>query len=154
MNFWGITNRFLVLFVLFIFTWVYCFLRLFYSSGVLISTSLIFGSHFAFLLSDNRDLYNALLLYWHFLLHSNTTYDNLWIFCVIIKKFFKKICSWLVAVFLAFRCNHMFANLFIPIFGVYSVTLSSYQELHILSFDIECAIYSFSIPLTVWFCYS
>ena len=50
------------------------------------SYSWYFGSHFAFLLSANRDLFNTLLLYWHFCLHSKTTYDNLWIFRVIIKN--------------------------------------------------------------------
>ena len=43
----------------------------------------------------------------------------------------------------------MFVNLFIPIFGVYSINWSSYQELQILSFDIKYVIDSFSIPLTV-----
>ena len=47
-----------------------------------------FGSHFAFLLAANGNWYNALLLYWHFRLHSNTAYDNLWVFRVIIKKLF------------------------------------------------------------------
>ena len=42
MNFWGVNNRFLVLFVLLIFIWVYAFLRLFYTSIVLIFVSLIF----------------------------------------------------------------------------------------------------------------
>ena len=50
------------------------------------SYSWYFGSHFAFLLSANRDLFNTLLLYWHFRLHSKTTYNNLWIFRVIIKN--------------------------------------------------------------------
>ena len=104
-----------------------------------------------FLLCANGDLYRAYLIYWHFRLHSNTTYYNLWIFCVIIKNFkksniahivgnnnarmlllaswhccyrFGASISWLVAVFFIFRCNHMFVNLFIPIFGVYSITCS------------------------------
>ena len=89
MNFWGTNNRSLVLFVLFISTWVYCFERLFYSSSILIFISLTFWQPFSFFLCAIGDLYNALLLYWHFCLHSNTTYDNLWIFCVIIKNFKK-----------------------------------------------------------------
>ena len=47
-NFWGMNNRSLVLFVLFIFTWVYGFLHSFYSSGVLIFKSLIFWQPFCF----------------------------------------------------------------------------------------------------------
>ena len=144
MNFWGTNNRSLVLFVLFIFTWVYVFWRLFYSSSV-IFISLIFRQ--PFLLFANGDLYNAHLLYWHFRLHSNTKYYNLWIFRVIIKNFKKsKIAhivgnnnarmlllaswhccyrfgasiSWLVAVLFVFRCNHMIVNLFIPIFDFHS----------------------------------
>ena len=151
MNFWGTNNRSLVLFILFIFTWVYVFFCLFYSSSVLIFMSLIFWQPFCFSLCANGDLYHALLLYWNFRLHSNTTYDNLWIFRVIIKNFkksniahivgnnnarmlllaswhccyrFGASISWLVAVFFIFRCNHMFVNLFIPIFGVYSITCS------------------------------
>ena len=38
-----------------------------------------------------------------------------------------------VAVLLAFWYYHLFVNLFIPIFHVYSITWSSYQELRILS---------------------
>ena len=143
----------------------------------------IFNILAAILLFANGDLYNALLLYWHFRLHSNTTY-NLWIFRVIIKNFkksniahivgnnnarmlllaswhccyrFGASISWLVALFFVFWCDHMFVNLFIPIFGVYSITyqvLVSYQVLHILLFNTKCVIYSFSIFLTLWFCYS
>ena len=151
MNFWGTNNRFPVLFVLFIFIWVYGFLRLFYSFSV-IFISLIFWQPFCFfLLFANGDLYNALLLYWHFRLHSNTKYYNLWIFRAIINNFIKSnvahivvnnnvwilllaswhCCyqfgasiSWLVAVFFVFRCNHIFVNVFIRIFRVYSITCS------------------------------
>ena len=44
---------------------------------------------FFFLLCANGDLYNALLLYQHFRLHSNTIYYNLCIFRVITKNFKK-----------------------------------------------------------------
>ena len=148
MNFWGTKNRSLVLFVSFVFTWVYGFLRLFYSFSV-IFIPIIFWQ--PFLLFANGDLYSALLLYWLICLYSNTKYYNLWIFHVIIKNFkksniahtvgnnnarmlliaswhccyrFGASISWLVAVFFVFRCNHMFVNLFIPIFGVYSITCS------------------------------
>ena len=84
----------------------------------------------------NGDLFNALLLYWHFCLHSNITYDNLWIFRVGKKK--KKIAhivgnnnakifllaswyccyrfeasiSWLVAVFFAFWCYYLWSLIY------------------------------------------
>ena len=152
MNFWATNNRSLVLFILFIFTWVYGFIAftlLFQCSYLHIFN--ILAAILLFLLCAKGDLYNSLLLYWHFRLHSNTTYDNLWIFRVIIKNF-KKIhiahivgsnntrvlllaswhycyrfgasISWLVPVFFVFRCNHMFVNLFIPMFGLYWITCS------------------------------
>ena len=134
-----------------------------------------------FLLCANGDLYRAYLIYWHFRLHSNTTYYNLWIFCVIIKNFKKSniahivgnnnarmlflaswhCCywsgasiSWLVAVFFFFDaiiCSLIYS--FQSLVYIQWLVVS-YQVLHILSFDIKCAIHSFSILLTVWFCYS
>ena len=151
MNFWGTNNRSLVLFVLFIFTWRYGFLHLFYSSNVIFISLILWQPSCFFLLFAYRDLYNTLLLYWHFNLRSNTKYYNLWIFCVIIKNLKKgniahlvgsnnarmlllaswRCCyrfgasiSWLIAVFFVFRSNHMFVSIFILIFGVYSITCS------------------------------
>ena len=161
MNFWGKNNNSFVLFALFIFTSVYGFLRLFYSSSVIFISLILWQSFCSFLLFSNGDLYNTLFLYWHFRLHSNTKYYNLWIFCVIIKNFKKSniahivgdnnarmlllaswhCCyrfgariSWLIAVFFVFRCNHIFVNLFIPVFGVYSITCSQLSGVaHIIS---------------------
>ena len=74
----------LCLFALFVFTWVYCFYCVCFIVPVFLSSYLLhFGSHFTFL------LFTDLSLFLDFCLHKNTTYDNLWNFCVTIFFFFK-----------------------------------------------------------------
>ena len=84
----------------------------------------------------NGDLFNAFLLYWRFCLHSNITYDNLWIFRVAKKNKknahivgnnntkifllaswhccyrFEASISWQVAVFFAFWCYHLWSLIY------------------------------------------
>ena len=142
------------MFVLFIVISFYGFLRLFYSSAVLIFISLIIWQPFCFFTLCWRRFIQRPFTFWHFHFHSNTTYNNLWIFRMIIKNFQKSniahivgnnsarmlllaswhCCywfgasnSWSVAVFFVFQCDHMFVNLFIPIFGVYSITCSQFS---------------------------
>ena len=84
MNFWGTNNRSLVcLFCLFLLGFmvdcVYFTVPVFLFSCLNITAAILL---FYFLLTEN--LY--FLLNWHFRLHSNTKYDNLWNFCVTIKR--------------------------------------------------------------------
>ena len=117
-----------------------------------------------FLLCAKEDLYNPLLLFWHFRVRINTTNYNVWILCVIIKNFkcsnithivgnnntrmllwaswhcyyrFGASISWLVPAFFVLRCNHMFVNLFIPVFGAHSITCSQLQGVARIIFRYE-----------------
>ena len=175
MNFWRTNNRSLVLPCLF--SLEFMVFSIYFTVLVFLPAYLYyFGSHFAFLLCANRDLYNALLLYWYFHLHSSTTYDNLWIFRVVIRNFkrsniahivgnnnatmlllaswhccyqFGERTSWSVAVFFVFRCSHMFVNLFIPIFCVHSTTCSQLSGAAHIIFGIKITSNTFGVKFAI-----
>ena len=91
MNFGGTKNgSFVCLPCLFSLEYMVFYCVCFIVPVFLSSYLLHFGSHFAFLLFTDGELYNDLSLFLHFCLHKNKTYDNLWNFCVTIIFFFFK----------------------------------------------------------------